>query len=167
MLNILAILRTLRTILGSFSRHLARPGAYLAHLGAILANLGVILAHLCGSLGRLVAYMLHLGAILAYLGAILTHLGAILGRLGGILASQKPPKIAPRGLQDASQDEVQHRAQFGSVRGAKNVENVERGASKKPVLASEREARLYLASPRIVRKSGDTLCVQLFPRNTY
>ena len=43
------------------------------------------------------------------LRAILGRLGANLDRLGRILASQNPPKIAQRGLQDASQDEVQHR----------------------------------------------------------
>ena len=41
--------------------------------------------------------------------------------LGRVLASQKPPKMPPRGLQDASQDEVQHRPQLGSLRGPKNL----------------------------------------------
>ena len=62
-----------------------------------------------------------LGAILApswgRLGSVLARLSAILGRLGRILASQNPPKTAPRGLQDASQDEVQHRPQLGGLQG--------------------------------------------------
>ena len=61
--------------------------------------------------------MARLGSILARLGAILAHLGAILGRLRRILASQKPLKIALRGLQDASQDEVQHRPQLETPQG--------------------------------------------------
>ena len=52
-----------------------------------------------------------LGVILGRLGAYLSRVGAILGRLGRILASQKPPKIVPRGLQEASKrplDESRH-----------------------------------------------------------
>ena len=51
-----------------------------------------------------------LGTYLARLDAYLPRLGAILGRLGRISASQKPPKIALKRLQDASQDELQHRS---------------------------------------------------------
>ena len=65
----------------------ARPGASLARLGV--------------SSGRL--------------SVILTRLGAILERLGRVLASKNRSKIAPRRLQDASQDEVQHRPQLGSL----------------------------------------------------
>ena len=61
----------------------------------------------------------HLGAILGRLGAILGRLAAILGQLGAILASKKPPEIAPRCLQDASQNEVQHRPQLETPKGLK------------------------------------------------
>ena len=36
--------------------------------------------------------------------------------LGRILASQNPPKIAPRGLQDAFQDDVQHKPQLKTLK---------------------------------------------------
>ena len=101
---------------------------YFARRGAIWRPLGVIL-------GRL-------GAYLARLGAILGRLGPILGRLGRILASQNPPKTAPRGLQDASQDEVQHRIVLGAFGIEKTYKNQRKTIKKKPVLASEREARL-------------------------
>ena len=84
-------------------------------LGAVLERLGGILGHLGASLARL-------GAILGRLGAILTRLGAILIRLGRVLASQNPPKIAPRRLQDASQDEVQLEVQLGAPRRPENLE---------------------------------------------
>ena len=74
--------------------------------------------------------MARLGAILARLGAvirdpfaILALLGAILGRLGRILATKKPTKIAPRGLQEASQDEVQHRIVLGAFGVEKTCKN--------------------------------------------
>ena len=67
-----------------------------------------------------------LGAILApswgRLGSVLARLSAILGRLGRILASQNLPNNAPRGLQDASQDEVQHRPQLETPQGPLLVE---------------------------------------------
>ena len=52
----------------------------------------------------------HLGPSWSRLGASCGRLGASCERLGAVLASQKPPKIAPRPLQDASQDELQHRS---------------------------------------------------------
>ena len=64
----------------------------------------------------------HLWPSWGRLGAILGRLGAILGRLGRLLASQNLPKIAPRGLQDASQDEVQHRPQLEGLQGPRLVE---------------------------------------------
>ena len=67
-----------------------------------------------------------LGAVLApswgRLGSVLARLSAILGRLGRILASQKPPKIGPKSILGASQDEVQHRPQLGEPRRPKNLE---------------------------------------------
>ena len=39
-----------------------------------------------------------LGGVLGPLGSVLGRLGGVLGRLGSVLASQKPPKIAPRRL---------------------------------------------------------------------
>ena len=71
---------------------------------------------------------------LARLGAILGRPGAILGRLGRILASQKRPKTAPRGLQDASQDGVQHRPQLKTVQGPLLMEILDRNAQKKTCL---------------------------------
>ena len=71
---------------------------------------------------RLGAISGRLGTYLARLDAYLPHLGAILGRLGRILASQKPPKTAPRGLQDASQGEVQHGPQYKTLQGPLLVE---------------------------------------------
>ena len=115
------------------SWHLLAPSwAILApswrHLGAIFARLGAILSDL--------------GAILRCLGAILRGLGAILGHLGRILASQKLPKIALRGFQDTSQDEVQHRIVLEAFGIEKTYKNQRKTTQKKPVLASEREARL-------------------------
>ena len=52
----------------------------------------------------------HLGPSWSRLGASCGRLGPSCERLGAVLASQKPPKIAPRPLQDASQDELQHRS---------------------------------------------------------
>ncbi len=52
----------------------------------------------------------HLGPSWSRLGASRGCLGPSCERLGAVLASQKPPKIAPRPLQDASQDELQHRS---------------------------------------------------------
>ena len=78
-----------------------RLGASRARLGPSWRRLGpswAVLGRLGAVLGRLGAYLVRLGAILGRLGAILAHLGAILGRLGRVLASQKPPKIAPRRL---------------------------------------------------------------------
>ena len=87
--------------------------AFWKRLGRVLDRLGAVLERLAGISRRLGAYSVHLGALFGRLGAILARLGAILGRLGRVLASRKPPEIAPRRLQDASQDEVQHRAQLG------------------------------------------------------
>ena len=57
------------------------------------------------------------------------------GRLGSVLASQKPPKIDQKSTKNRSQNEFQHSSILGCVlgglRGAKIVENVERGAKKK------------------------------------
>ena len=78
------ILRRLDAISRSLGAYLARFDAYLPRLGVILERLGAIS-------GRL-------GTYLARLDAYLPRLGAILGRLRRILASQKPPKIAPRRL---------------------------------------------------------------------
>ena len=52
----------------------------------------------------------HLGPSWSRLEASCGRLGPSCERLGAVLASQKPPKIAPRPLQDASQDELQHRS---------------------------------------------------------
>ena len=106
---------------------LASPGAILRRLGAISGSLGAYLTRFDACLPRLGVILERLGAIsgrrgtyLARLDAYLPRLGAILGRLRRILASQEAPKIAPRRLQDASQDElqhgVQHRPQLGSLR---------------------------------------------------
>ena len=75
----------------------------MPRLGAILERFGAI--------------SVRLGTYLTRLDVYLPRLGAILGRLGRILTSQKRPKTVPRGLQDASQDEVQHRPQLKTVRG--------------------------------------------------
>ena len=69
----------------------------------LLDRLGAVLERLGGILGRLGASLARLGAILGRLSAILKPLGAILGRLGRVLASQNPPKIAPRPFQDELQ----------------------------------------------------------------
>ena len=76
----------------------------------------------CVVLTRLGAYPAYLRAILGRLSAIVGRLAAILRRLGRILASKNPLKIAPRGLQDASQNEVQHRPQLGDPRRPNNQE---------------------------------------------
>ena len=123
-----AILRRLGAISGSLGAYLARFDAYLPRLGVILERPGAIS-------GRL-------GTYLARLDAYLPRLGAILGRLGRILASQNPPKIAPRTLQDAPQDEVQHKPQLKTLQGPFLMEKPLRNSKKKPVLVSEREARL-------------------------
>ena len=93
----------------------ARFGANLA-LGAILGHPGAILALLGASLGRFGQscpvlapswpILARPDAVLGDLCPVLRRLGAILGYLGRILASREPPKIAPGGFQDASQDEV-------------------------------------------------------------
>ena len=93
-------------------------------LGAVLERLGAILGRLGASLARL-------GAILGRLSAILKRLGAILGRLGRVLASQNLPKIAPRRLQDASQDEVQLEVQLGPLRRPENLEKPMKNHQKK------------------------------------
>ena len=103
-------------------------------LGSIFAPTSPVVEPSGAILGRLSAYLAHLGAILVRLGAILGRPGAILGRLGRILASQKRPKTAPRGLQDASQDEVQHRPQLKTVRGPLLVEILEWNAREKTCL---------------------------------
>ena len=46
----------------------------------------------------------HLGPSWSRLGVSCGRLDAFCGRLGAVLASQKAPKIAPRGLQEASQE---------------------------------------------------------------
>ena len=69
-------------------------------------------------------FLSHLGAILGHLGAILRDLGAILGHPGRILATQKPPKIAPR----ASKTLPKTRS---------NIESSwERSETKKPIKAN-------------------------------
>ena len=75
---------------------MGRHEAVWRRLEAILGRLGAILGRLGAILGRL-------GAILGRLGAILAPSWAV---LGAILASQKPPKIIPRSLQEASQNDV-------------------------------------------------------------
>ena len=110
-------------------------------LGSIFAPTSPVVEPSGAILGRLSAYLAHFGAILVRLGAILGRPGAILGRLGRILASQKRPKTAPRGLQDGSQDKVQHRIVLGAF-GIEKTHKNQRKNNKKPVLAREREARL-------------------------
>ena len=66
---------------------------------------------------------------------VLALLGDAWVRLGSVLASQKPPKIDQKSIQNRSQNEVQHGSILGCVlgglRGAKIMENAKRGAKKK------------------------------------
>ena len=105
---------------------------------AVLGALGGLLGALGGLLEASWGVLVHVGASWAVSGAswgVLMRLGSVLwafcGRLGAVLASEKPPKIAPRRLQDASQDELQHRAILASPGNAKIMENVMPGAPKK------------------------------------
>ena len=75
--------------------------------------------HLNASLGSLGAICGRLGAVLAPSWAVLAPSWSVLGR---ILASQNPPNIAPRGLRDASQNEIQHGPYLGDFRVAILVE---------------------------------------------
>ena len=77
---------------------------------------GCILTH---HKGVLEPFLTVLGTSWRHLEPSGRHLGPSWGR---ILASQNPPKTAPRGLQDASQDEVQHRPQLGGLQGPFLVE---------------------------------------------
>ena len=79
-----------------------------------------------------------LGHVLAPSWPVLAPSWSVLGR---ILASQNLSKIAPRGLQDASQDEVQHRPQLGGLQGPFLVEILDRSSKKKLGASNEREAR--------------------------
>ena len=77
-------------------------------------------------------------AVLARSWAILAPSWAVLASSWGVLApSWAPktlPKIDPRGLQDASQNEVQHRPQLKTVRGPLLVEILEWNAREKTCL---------------------------------
>ena len=84
-----------------FEASARRPGAILRRLGAILGRLGACLARLGVYLARRGAIWRPLGVILGRLGAYLFRVGAVLASLGRILASQKLPKIIPRGFQEA------------------------------------------------------------------
>ena len=53
-----------------------------------------------------------LGASWLRLGASWGRLGGVLARLGHILRPRKPPKITPKSILGASQDEVQHRCLY-------------------------------------------------------
>ena len=59
-----------------------------------------------------------LGAVLERLGTISGRLGACLVRLGAILASQKPPKIAPRRLRRYEKIAVARVWRFRGVTGS-------------------------------------------------
>ena len=107
MLNVLSHLEHLQPFCTVSRRLKTIFGAYFARLGAISGRFGAYLARLVASLASPGAILRRLGAISGNLGAYLARfdgylprLGAILGRLRRILASQKPPKIAPRRLQD-------------------------------------------------------------------
>ena len=120
--------------MGAFRGVLGRLGGVLGRLGHVLGNENNIFPwffqcfcvprphwHKLASASVLEASWERLGSILgaswghlgpswSRLGASCGCLGAFCGRLGAVLASQKAPKIAPRGLQDASQDDVNLRA---------------------------------------------------------
>ena len=80
-----------------------------------------------------------LGAILDRHGRVLGRLVAVLGRLVGVLGPSWPPKSLPRSLQDASQDELQHRSNIDlnleAFASQKLMENVMKNHSKKTCLS--------------------------------
>ena len=110
----------LGAIWGRLGVYLARLVAFLASPGAILRRLGAISGSLGAYLARFDAYLPRLGVILERLGAISGRLGTYLARLDvtcpvlapswDVLGASWPPKKLPRSLQDASQDELQHRS---------------------------------------------------------
>ena len=77
------------------------------------------------------------------------------GRLGLPKTSQDRSKTPPRRLPRRAPTWVQHRPQLGNLREPKRMENVLKNHSKKPVLVSEREARLMKTSGCTRRKTID------------
>ena len=118
-------------------------GSVLDRLGAISGRLGNVC--LTNSFPRPIENRSKIDPNMrSIVGSVLDRLGGIWGRLVNALASKNlsnsiknrsniDPKIAPRRLPRRAPTWLQLEVQLGGLRGAENVENVERAAPKKPV----------------------------------